>query len=64
MGKYKSMGAAIREALQIALVLQDQCLGGFTELVLRNKSGIERTVVIPSMSRIKLARSANYTGEI
>jgi hypothetical protein len=58
-GAFNSMGTAVREAVQVSEVLQDQAGQGFTELVLRNpKTSQEKTIIIPSLQRLakKLSR--------
>jgi hypothetical protein len=52
-GAFSSMGTAVREAVQVSEVLQDQAEQGFTEVVLRNpKTSQEKTIVIPSLLRL------------
>jgi len=59
-GDFASMGTAVRDAVQLSEVLQDQVVDGFTEVVLRNpKTNQEKTLIIPSLKRIaKAVRSA------
>ncbi len=57
-GEFSSMGTAVREAVQLSEVLQDQVNQGFTEVVLRNpRSNLEKTLIIPSLQR--LAKKSN-----
>ena len=52
-GEFSSIGTAVREAVQLSEVLQEQVDDGFTEVVLRNpKTNQEKTLVIPSLRRI------------
>jgi len=52
-GDFASMGTAVREAVQISEVLQEQAADGFTELILRNpKTNQEKTIIIPSLKRV------------
>lgn len=52
-GEFKSIGTAVREAVQLSEVLQEQVDDGYTEVVLRNpKTNQEKTLVIPSLRRI------------
>lgn len=55
-GGFSSMGAAVRESIQIHEVLQDQAECGFSEIVLKNEGARqEKTVMIPSLRRIARA---------
>jgi hypothetical protein len=52
-GEFSSIGTAVREAVELSEVLQEQVDDGFTEVVLRNpKTNQEKTLVIPSLRRI------------
>jgi hypothetical protein len=60
-GDFVSMGTAVRDAVQLSEVLQDQVADGFTEVVLRNpKTNQEKTLIIPSLKRI--AKSVKSPG--
>lgn len=49
-GRFSSLGAAVRESLQISQALQSQANQGFHEIVVRNpKTSEERVVVIPAL---------------
>ncbi len=54
-GGFPSMGAAVRESVQILEILQDQAeYAGFTELLVRDtKAGKQKEVIVPSIQRIK-----------
>jgi hypothetical protein len=50
MGKFSSLGTAVRESIQVNEVLHNQVAEGFTEVVVRNpKTKQEKTIVIPSI---------------
>jgi hypothetical protein len=52
-GEFTSLGTAVREAVHLSEVLQDQITAGFSEVVLRNpKTNQEKTIVIPSLQRV------------
>lgn len=52
-GEFSSMGTAVREAVQLSEILQDQVADGFSEIVLRNpKTSQEKTLLIPSLKRV------------
>jgi predicted ATPase len=52
-GEFSSIGTAVREAVQLSEVLQEQVDNGYSEVVLRNpKTNQEKTLVIPSLRRI------------
>ena len=54
-----SLGTAMRESIEVSETLQDQIEKGFTEIVLRNPSTHqERTIIIPSLRRIKTSETA------
>jgi hypothetical protein len=62
-GDYVSMGTAVRDAVQLSEVLQDQAADGFTEIVLRNpKTHQEKNLIIPSLKRI--AKSTRSTASV
>ena len=44
-GKYVSMANAVRDGLQLLAAVQQQAGLGYNEIVFRNKSGKERTMV-------------------
>lgn len=46
-GGYKTMAAAVRDALQIAIALQSQASQGYTEVVVKNARGQGRVLIIP-----------------
>lgn len=46
-GGHKTMAAAVRDALQIAVALQNQAAQGYTEVVVKNKRGQGRVLVLP-----------------
>jgi Arc/MetJ-type ribon-helix-helix transcriptional regulator len=55
-GEYASMATAVRDAVQLSEVLQDQVADGFTEFILRNpRTQQEKTLVIPSLQRMAKA---------
>jgi hypothetical protein len=58
-GDFPSMGAAVRESIQISEILQNQAAEGYTEVVLRNpKTNQEKIIMIPSLQKIgKLKRA-------
>ena len=59
-GEFSSIGTAVREAVQLSEVLQEQVDDGFTEVVLRNpKTNQEKTLVIPSLRRIAKKATKN-----
>ncbi|MDQ2949948.1 MAG: hypothetical protein M3Y27_29095 [Acidobacteriota bacterium] len=52
-GDFSSMGTAVREAIQLSEILQDQVAEGFSEIVLRNpKTSKEKSIIIPSLQKI------------
>ncbi len=52
-GDFSSMGSAVREAIQLSEILQDQVAEGFSEIVLRNpKTSKEKSIIIPSLQKI------------
>jgi len=52
-GDFSSMGTAVREAISLSEVLQDQVSEGFSEVVLRNpRTNQEKTLVIPSLQKV------------
>ncbi len=52
-GAFSSMGTAVRDAVHLTEVLQDQAKDGFTEVVVRNpQTNQEKTLVVPSLRRI------------
>jgi len=52
-GEFSSIGTAVREAVQLSEVLQEQVDDGYSEVVLRNpKTNQEKILVIPSLRRI------------
>lgn len=58
-GDYISMGTAVRDAVQLSEVLQEQVADGFTEVVLRNpKTNQEKHLIIPSLKRVGKSSSA------
>jgi hypothetical protein len=64
-GDYISMGTAVRDAVQLSEVLQDQVEEGFTEVVLRNpKTNQEKHLIIPAMRRISKSPRARKSGKL
>ncbi len=58
-GDYGSMGTAVRDAVQLSEVLQEQVADGFTEVVLRNpKTNQEKHLIIPALKRVTRSKSA------
>lgn len=52
-GEFSSISAAVREAVLLSEVLQEQAGNGFTEVILRNtKTNKEKMLEIPSLRRI------------
>lgn len=43
----RSMAAVVRDALQLAVALQNQAAQGYTEVVVKNKRGQGRVLIIP-----------------
>jgi hypothetical protein len=59
-GEFSSIGTAVREAVQLSEVLQEQVDDGFTDVVLRNpKTNQEKTLVIPSLRRLAKKAAKN-----
>jgi len=49
-GRFKSMGEAVRESLQISQSLQSQASQGFSEIVVRNpETKEERVMIAPNL---------------
>lgn len=58
-GGFTSLATAVRDSVQINEVLQQQVTEGFTEIVVRNpKTKKEKTLVIPSLQKVKSSGSA------
>jgi hypothetical protein len=52
-GAFSSMGTAVRDAVELTDVLQDQVKNGFTEVIVRNpQTNQEKTLVVPSLQRV------------
>ena len=49
---FKSLAETVRESLRLANALQDQAEKGFTEVILRDKNGRERQLVIDFLSKL------------
>jgi hypothetical protein len=55
---FPSLGAAVRESIEVNETLQEQVENGFTEIVLRNPTtNQEKAIVISSLRRV--AKAAN-----
>ena len=52
IGRFQSIGTAVRQSIEINQALYDQASVGFSEVIVRNpKTKEEKTLIIPSLRR-------------
>ena len=52
IGRFPSIGTAVRQSIEINQALYDQASEGFSEVIVRNpKTKEEKTLIIPSLRR-------------